>query len=79
VTAASRWHQALDAWSIPENILSQASESPWIHPPELFDVPNTLPTSPSHERAREALGDEASVLDVGCGGGVATYALVVCL
>jgi len=76
VTAASRWHQALDAWSIPENILSQASESPWIHPPELFDVPNTLPTSPSHERAREALGDEASVLDVGCGGGVATYALV---
>ena len=76
MTAASSWRQALDAWSIPENILSQASESPWIHPPELFDVPNTIPTSPSHDRAREALGDEASVLDVGCGGGVATYALI---
>lgn len=76
VTAASRWREALEAWSIPENILSHAPESPWIHPPALFDVPDTIANSPSHERAREALGDEASVLDVGCGGGVATFALV---
>lgn len=76
MTAASRWREALGAWSIPENILRQASESPWIHPPELFDVPDTIPMSPSHDRAREALGDEASVLDIGCGGGVATCALV---
>ena len=76
MSAASRWREALEAFAIPENILSQAPESPWIHPPELFDVPDTIPTSPSHDRAREALGDEASVLDVGCGGGVATYALV---
>ncbi len=76
MTAASRWREALEAWSIPENILSHAPESPWIHPPALFDVPNTIANSPSHERAREALGDEASVLDVGCGGGMATFALV---
>jgi SAM-dependent methyltransferase len=76
VSAASRWREALEAWSIPENILSQASQSPWIHPPELFDVPDTIPISPSHDRAREALGDDASALDIGCGGGVATYALV---
>lgn len=76
MSAASRWRESLEAWSIPENILSQAPESPWIHPPELFDVPDTIPTSPSHDRAKEALGDEASVLDIGCGGGVATYALV---
>jgi len=76
VSAAERWSEALKAWSIPESILSQAPESPWIHPPELFDVPDTIPTSPSHERAKEALGEEGSVLDVGCGGGMATYALV---
>lgn len=76
MSAARRWREALEAWSIPESILSQAPESPWIHPPELFDVPDTVSTSPSHERAKEALEEEASVLDVGCGGGIATYALV---
>lgn len=76
MSAASCWREALEAWSIPENILSQAPQSPWIHPPELFDVPDTIANSPSHDRAREALGDDASALDIGCGGGVATYALV---
>ncbi len=75
MTAADRWRQSLDAWSIPESILSQAAESPWIHPPELFDVPETIFESPSRERAIEALGVESSVLDVGCGGGAATFAL----
>ncbi|HEY5111116.1 MAG TPA: class I SAM-dependent methyltransferase [Acidimicrobiales bacterium] len=76
MSAARRWREALEAWSIPESILSQAPESPWIHPPELFDVPETISSSPSHERARESLGEEGGVLDVGCGGGIATYALV---
>lgn len=69
------WRLALEAWAIPETILAQAEESPWIHPPVLFEVPNVIDPSPSHDCALEALGDEASVLDVGCGGGIAAMAL----
>ena len=76
MTAAEMWRRDLAAWAIPDEILHQAPESPWIHPPELFDLPELITASPSHDRAREALGTEASVLDIGCGGGIATFALV---
>jgi SAM-dependent methyltransferase len=76
MTAAEKWRRDLAAWAIPEEILKQAPESPWIHPPELFDLPEMIAPSPSHDRAREALGTEASMLDIGCGGGIATFALV---
>jgi len=76
MTAAEKWRSDLAAWAIPEGILAQAQQSPWIHPPELFEIPSVIPPSPSHDRAREALGAEASVLDVGCGGGIATFALL---
>jgi SAM-dependent methyltransferase len=75
-SASGRWRDALAAWAIPESILARAPQSPWIHPPELFDVPDTIATSPSHDRAREVLANNATVLDVGCGGGVAALALV---
>jgi SAM-dependent methyltransferase len=75
-SAFERWSAALDAWRIPEPILAQAPESPWIHPVELFDVSglDVIPDSPSHRAAREALG--SSILDVGCGGGRAAFACV---
>ena len=73
--AASEWRRALEAWAIPAEILAQAPESPWIHPPALFDVPDGIEESPSHQRARDALEIEGSVLDVGCGGGIAAFAL----
>ncbi len=75
MTAADRWRAALDAWAIPEAIVASAPENPWIHPPALFDVPRTLEPSPSHDRAREALPSGGTVLDVGCGGGVAALAV----
>lgn len=75
MTAAERWRDQLAEWAIPGWILERAPESPWIHPPALFTVPERIADSPSHARAREALGPEASVLDVGCGGGVAAMAL----
>ena len=75
MTAAERWRRALEAWALPERILASAEESPWIHPPELFEVPEVIAATPSHERAREALRDGDSVLDVGCGGGIAAFAL----
>ena len=75
MSAADAWARDLEAWAIPPGILALASESPWIHPPVLFDVPDVIATSPSHERAREVLGESATVLDVGCGGGIAAFAL----
>ena len=74
-SAAHDWRQSLGAWAIPDEILARAEESPWIHPVELFLVPEVIESSPSHERAREALGARGSVLDVGCGAGVAAFAL----
>jgi len=74
-SAAERWSGALDQWALPPQILDAAEQSPWVHPPELFDVPDVIEDTPSHEAARAALPDGGVVLDVGCGGGVAAFAL----
>ena len=74
--AATKWADALSSWAIPDEIMSQAPESPWIHPPALFEVPDTIESTPSHERAREAMPAGGSVLDIGCGGGIAAFAIV---
>lgn len=75
-TAAQQWSDDLAAWAIPDEILAQAPESPWVHPVRMFSVDDEVPDSPSHRRAREVLPDRGSVLDVGCGGGRASMALV---
>ncbi len=75
VSAATRWREALEAWALPPEILAQAPESPWIHPPVLFQIPDVIEDSPSHRCAREVLAPGARVLDVGCGGGIAAFAL----
>jgi SAM-dependent methyltransferase len=72
---AQHWRDALEAWALPDEIIKVAPESPWIHPPTLFEVPDTIAPSPSHDRAREVLVEGATVLDVGCGGGIAAFAL----
>lgn len=76
MSAAEDWREALAAWALPEHILAGAEESPWIHPPELFNLPAVIDLTPSHVRAREAMPVGGTVLDVGCGGGVAAFALV---
>jgi SAM-dependent methyltransferase len=76
MSAAQRWAQQLAAWTIPREILDQAPTSPWIHPVELFQVDGSeIADSPSHQLAREVLVDGDSVLDIGCGGGRASFAL----
>ena len=72
------WAADLAAWAIPEAILAQAPTSPWIHPVALFDVDPAARErrTPSEIRALEALPAGGSVLDVGCGGGKAAFALV---
>jgi SAM-dependent methyltransferase len=74
MSAIERWRRDLEAWAIPETILAQAEESPWIHPPVLFEVPASIEPTPSHQRAGEVLVEGASLLDVGCGGGIAAMA-----
>jgi SAM-dependent methyltransferase len=74
-SSAEHWRRALDAWALPDEIVNAAPQSPWIHPPVLFEVPDRIEPSVSHERAREVLSPGAAVLDVGCGGGIAAFAL----
>ena len=75
MSALDQWRAELAGWEIPPDILAQAPEPPWGFPPELFP-PETLPTeTPSRERALEALPEAGSVLDIGCGGGAAAFAL----
>jgi len=74
-SAAQRWHESLEAWALPDEIVNSAPQSPWIHPPVLFEVPDVIEDTLSHDRAREVLADGDSVLDVGCGGGIAAFAL----
>ena len=73
---AEQWRLDLASWAIPEEILAQAPEPPWIHPVEMFTVEDEIPDSVSRARAIEALPVGGSVLDVGCGGGRAGLALV---
>lgn len=75
-TAAQRWRDDLASWAIPDEILAAAPEDPWIHPVAMFAVDGDVPDSRSHARAREALPEDGSVLDVGCGGGRASLALL---
>jgi len=74
-TLAEQWRDDLASWAIPPQILQQAPESPWIHPVTMFTVIGEVPDSRSHARAREALPEGGSVLDIGCGGGRASMAL----
>lgn len=78
--AAQRWTDELRGWGLPDEIVAQAPESPWVHPVESFR-PGGDPfvETPSRCRALEVLsawGTSPSVLDVGCGGGRASLALV---
>jgi SAM-dependent methyltransferase len=76
--AAAAWRASLEALAIPPEILAKAPADPWQLPPELFlaDVGAQAPPTPSRQRAVEVLPPRGSVLDVGCGGGRASLALV---
>lgn len=73
---AAQWAQDLDSWAIPDEILAQAQEPPWAHPVAMFTVEGEVPDSFSHQRAREALPEGGVVVDIGSGGGRASFALV---
>ena len=64
-------------WAIPAESLAGATNRPFVFAPEIFAAPEpgTFERSLSNRRAAEALGDGGSVLDVGCGGGAAAFAV----
>ena len=78
MNAAEQWTTALAAWAIPPEILAAAPESPWGFPTAVFerkaDAVLTIET-PSIRSAREVLPEAGTVLDVGCGAGLAAEAL----
>jgi len=79
MTAAGDWAKALDAWQIPEQILARTAESPWDLPPPAFAKAArhalARPLNPTHLRALEALPNDGTLLDVGCGAGAASLPL----
>jgi SAM-dependent methyltransferase len=74
VNAVGRWSSSLAEWTIPDEILAQAPESPWGFPPSLFGA-GDAPADVLHRLARSGLGDGDRVLDIGCGGGAASIPL----
>jgi len=72
--ASEAWSLALSDWAIPKEILDQAPESPWIHPAALFNIPYVIEMTPAHKLARELMPEGGTVLDIGCGGGLAAFA-----
>src|SRR5437660_1539925 len=77
--ATSRCPDARASGPVPESTLAGAPESPWTSPVSpsagrLRPAPATL--TPSNRRALEALPEGGTVLDVGCGAGAASLALV---
>ncbi len=78
-TAIQRWAEALSEWAIPERILAQAEDPPWPLPPSLFaaddeDLQKQKETAATR-LARGGLAGGGTVLDVGCGGGLASLPL----
>ena len=74
--AARRWAEELAAWAVPAEILEGAPRRPHVFSPEMFAAPpQGSPLSRASERAAEPLHAGGTVLDVGCGGGAAAFAV----
>jgi SAM-dependent methyltransferase len=73
--AARRWAQLQGGRGVPPEILAAAPADPWTHEPRDFAAPDVAIDTPSRKAATALLGRGGSVLDVGCGGGAAAFAL----
>jgi precorrin-6B methylase 2 len=79
VSDVARWGDDLRGRAVPQKILEAAPESPYGFPADLFrrraEVAASSPETPTTRRAREALPEGGSVLDVGCGAGATSLPL----
>lgn len=74
--AAARWAERQEGRGIPPEILATAELDPWGFDATAFRAPAIAADTPSRQAALGLLGDGGTVLDVGCGGGGAAFALV---
>jgi SAM-dependent methyltransferase len=74
--AAARWTELQSGRGIPAEILARAEADPWGFDTADFAAPDTPSDTPSRRAALTLLDPGGSVLDVGCGGGSAAFALV---
>ncbi|GEL19458.1 class I SAM-dependent methyltransferase [Pseudonocardia asaccharolytica] len=74
-TAARRWAELQSGRGVPPEILAQAPADPWAHNPDDFAAPAVAADTPSRDAALALLGEGGTLIDVGCGGGDATFAV----
>ncbi len=74
--AAARWAELQEGRGIPPEILARAEADPWGFDAESFRAPVVALDTPSRAAGLAFLGAGGSVLDVGCGGGDAAFALL---
>lgn len=74
--AAQRWAELQSGRGVPPEILAAAPADPWTHDPRDFAATDRPADTPSRDAALELLDGGGTVLDVGCGGGDAAFALV---
>ncbi|MGH3978855.1 MAG: class I SAM-dependent methyltransferase [Pseudonocardiaceae bacterium] len=75
-TAAQRWRELLEARAIPAEIRAAAPGDPYRHEPRRFAAPGQPVDTPSRRAGLALLGEDGTVLDVGCGAGAASLALL---
>ncbi|MCW2722063.1 class I SAM-dependent methyltransferase [Pseudonocardia sp.] len=75
-TAAQRWAELQSGRGIPPEILARAEHDPWHHDTTYFVAPREPVDTPSREAGLALLGEAGTVVDVGCGGGDAAFALL---
>jgi SAM-dependent methyltransferase len=73
--AAAVWAERQEGRGIPAGILAKAETNPWHHDVGQFAAPPQPDDTPSRQAALDLLGAGGTVLDVGCGGGAAAFAL----
>lgn len=74
------WSDTLAAWAIPQPVLDQAQDSPWVLPRQVFirraDRLIADPYGASYRDAAAALTESGTVLDIGAAAGAASLPLV---
>lgn len=78
--ASQRWAEMLAQWTIPDELIASAPESPYFFDPDVFiaaadDALSRPDDTVSDRVAREALPTDGSILDVGAGAGAASVRL----
>jgi SAM-dependent methyltransferase len=76
-SAAARWAELQSGRGIPPEILARVDWNPWHHDPGWFAPPPVPVDTPSRAAGLALLAESGSVLDVGCGGGDAAFALAI--